>query len=247
MSRLVVAALVLLLTIGGLLGAAAWNRGASRAFTLTERELALPQLGWRYDSHDSERVLRLAWRWQQRAEPQDARLWLPDARLRELGFPTGLPAGSSDAANFYDRTLPRTAWVAFEYDGPAWQAVAAPLAMRSPYELRTGSRLVPIDAGLDADRLRERHASSAVLVLPAVIRMHYRNDAMRGPSVWAMVKTIDPGDVSVPSRLRDRLERFRSSNPAPFSPQTEATDTPYEVTVRVGRLGSVWIENVRDR
>ena len=53
MSRLVVAALVLLLTVGGLFGAAAWNRsGDVQSIVLTERELALPW-GWPSDDADA--------------------------------------------------------------------------------------------------------------------------------------------------------------------------------------------------
>ena len=74
MSRLIVAALVLLLTVGALFAAAVWNRGGDvQSIVLTERELALP---WGWPSDDVDQRLRL--QWQRRDEPQDARLWLPD-------------------------------------------------------------------------------------------------------------------------------------------------------------------------
>ena len=134
MSRLIVAALVLLLGIGSLFCAAAWNRGGdSQSIELTERELELP---WTSENGraDADAELRLMFRWQLRAEPQDARVWLSEVTLRALGFGSGLPAGAPEAALVYGRSLPRVAWVAFEYDGPAWKTIE----QRGPWHAPTG-------------------------------------------------------------------------------------------------------------
>jgi hypothetical protein len=240
MSRLVVAALVLLLTVGGLFGAAVWNRGGdAQSIVLSERELALP---YTWPSDDTDARLRL--QWQPRREPQDARLWLPDVRLRELGFTTGVPAGAPEAVHFYGRSLPRLAWVAFELDGPAWKAIAARRAMTSP-ESRTrefapprdDSRLVPVDAAPTPEPLRRRYQGAPVVVLPAVIRMHYRNTQAEGPSVWAEVASLVAADVSIPARLRSRLPR------TPRGPEADAAR--YEVELRVGRFGAAWVADIR--
>jgi hypothetical protein len=249
MSRLVVAALVLLLSIGGLLAAAAWNRGASQRIVLTERELTLPAW-WAYRSEagGDDRVLRLRVDWQPRSDPQEARLWLPDVKLREMGFTTGVPAGAPEAASFYGRSLPRVAWVAFEYDGPAWRRLVQELSMtpRAP-SLDRESRLVPIDAGLDPERLRQRHAEGPVVVLPAIIRMRFESHPTRGPSVWAVVDRLALPDVSVPVNLRERLNAFRHGSPAPFSAEPVTPPAPrYEVVLRVGRFGAAWVEEIRN-
>ncbi len=162
MSRLVVAALVLLIGIGSLLGAAAWNRGGDPQFIeLTERELELPWT-WENGRSDDDAELRLAFRWQLRAEPQDARVWLSDVKLRALGFGTGVPAGAPEAELVYGRSLPRVAWVAFEFDGPAWRLIEQRRATSSPdrhfADLGAASHLVPVDAGPDPEPLRRRHA-----------------------------------------------------------------------------------------
>lgn len=240
MSRLVVAALVLLLTVGALFGAAAWNRsGDVQSIRLTERELALPSR-WPADDLDA----RLRFRWQARGEPQDARLWLPDIKLRELGFTTGVPAGAPEAVHFYGRSLPRLAWVAFELDGPAWKAIEQRRMMtavaptdRGVTPPRNDSRLVPVDAAVSADTLRRRYANAPVVVLPAVIGMRYRNLPAEGPSVWAEVTSLVAADVSIPAHLRGRLPSARPS-PTQSAPR-------YEVELRVGRLGAVWVHDGR--
>lgn len=247
MSRLVVAALVLLLSTIGLLGTAAWNRGESQRLVLTERELPLPPWWGVGGEGQDSRVLRLPLVWQPRADTQEARLWLPDLKLRDLGFTTGVPAGAPEAESFYGRSLPRTAWVAFEYDGAEWRRLAQQLTLSPRAEgLAAESRLVPVDAGLDAARLRERHAGAAVIVLPAVIAMRYESHPTRGPSVWAVVERLAMADVSVPLHLRERLEDLRVDT-ATTRPAASASRPRYDVVLRVGRLGAMWVEEVRPR
>lgn len=238
MSRLVVAALVLLVTVGSLFGAAVLNRGGdAQSIVLTERELALPY-SWPSDGAGAR--LRLVW--QPRHEPLDARLWLPDVTLRGIGFTTGVPAGAPEAEYFYGRSLPRLAWVAFELDGPAWKAIAqrrsmsgAPQAEPQSAPSRNESRLVPIDAAASPEPLRRRYAGAPVVVLQAVIEMRYRNLRTEGPLVWAEVASLVAADVSIPTRLRGRLPQADAGGAVPR----------YEVVVRVGRLGALWVADIR--
>ena len=244
MSRLVVAALVLLLTVGALFGAAAWNRsGSPQAIVVSERELALP---WGWPSDDVDQRLRLEW--QRRGEPQDARLWLTDVKLGELGFMIGVPVGAPEAELFYGRSLPRLAWVAFELNGPAWRAIEQRRAMAATPDpqdptrrfARPGdwSRLVPIDAAAIAETLRRRYQNAPVIVLRAVIRLRYRTSPTEGPSVWAEVDSLVSPDVSIPARLRGRL---------PATGRAPADPPRYEIELRVGRLGAPWVEDIRPR
>lgn len=255
MSRLVVAALVLLTGIGSLLAAASWNRGGQPQFiVLTERELELPWT-WENGRADDDAELRLAFRWQLRAEPQDARVWLSDVTLRGLGFGTGVPAGAPEAAQVYGRSLPRVAWVAFEYDGPAWQLIAQRRALASPdrrlAEPGATSHLVPVDAGLDPEVLRRRHADRAAVVMPAIVHMRYAMDPAQGPSVWGWVPQLVSNDVSVPYHLRERLRGLRRPEramPGADGTAPEASMAPrYDVKLGVGRLGAVWVADVRVR
>ena len=255
MSRLIVAALVLLISIGSLLAAATWNRSGDAQFiVLTERELALPWT-WENGRTDDDAELRLAFRWQLRAEPQDARVWLSDVTLRGLGFGTGVPAGAPEAELVYGRSLPRIAWVAFEFDGPAWRLIEQRQAMASPdrhlVDAGAISRLVPIDAGLDPEPLRRRHAEGTVVVLPAIVHMRYAMDSATGPSVWGWVPRLVSNDVSVPHRLRDRLRGLKRAVPGATGVDGTAPqggmEPRYDVKLGVGRLGAVWVEDVRVR
>lgn len=246
MSRLVVAALVLLLTVGALFGGAAWNRGGDiQSIVLTERELSLPWAGWRYESGGPEPPLRMHLRWYSRDEPDDARVWLNDVTLRELGFTTGVPAGAPEAETFYGRSLPRLAWVAFEFDGPAWRQIEQRLTVRSnASEVTRASRLVPIDAAPAPDVLRRRYAASPVVVLRAVIGMRYRSDAGRGPSVWAGIERLVSEDVSVPYALKGPVRPLRTGDPTPWSAETPPSQPRYHVRLNVGRLGALWIDSL---
>jgi hypothetical protein len=253
MSRLIVAALVLLLGVGSLLGAAAWNRGGEAQFIdLTERELELPG-SWENGRDHDDAELRLAFRWQLRAEPQDARVWLSDVTLGALGFGIGVPAGAPEAEQVYGRSLPRRAWVAFEYEGPAWRLIEQRRAMAGPErhgaEPTAASRLVPIDAGLDPAVLRRRHAAVTTVVMPAIVHMRYAMDPAQGPSVWGWVPQLVANDVSVPHHLRERLRGVTPARARVANVDGEApVPAPrYRVKLGVGRLGAVWIEDLRVR
>jgi len=250
MSRLVVAALTLLLTVGALFGAAAWNRGGDvQSIVLTERELALP---WNWPNADGPP--RLRFEWERRTEAQDARLWLTDLKLRELGFTTGVAAGAPEAEQFYRRSLPRLAWVAFEMDGAAWRAIEQRLSMTSAATRfgtlpRDRSHLVPIDAGPDLDTLMRRYPNQPVVVLRAVVEMRFQASPKEGPSVWGEVTSLVTSEVTIPAALRGRLPATarRSTSPPDPSGQTPAAleDPRYEVELRVGRLGTAWVHDVR--
>lgn len=246
MSRLVVAALVLLLTIGALFGVAAWNRGGeTQAIVLTERELALPWW-WASDQNEARGPLRLTFEWERRGSPQEARVWLNDMKLRELGFTTGVPAGAPEAADFYNRALPRQAWVAFEFDGPAWRAIELRLAMQKEGEWRlaTASRLVPIDAAVEREVLLRRYRDAPVVAMPAVIALRYDNHPTQGPSVWGVVQSLVSPHVTVPSRLHGPLRPLRATSPGDAG-SARPPGPRYEVALSVGRLGAPWVAEVK--
>ncbi|MGE3886105.1 MAG: DUF4824 family protein [Vicinamibacterales bacterium] len=228
-SRLIVAALVLLVSMGGLLGVAWWNRGGEpQRIVLTDRELVPSPAG-----RPGLGGLRLAFRWEARDDPQDAKVWLPDGRLNALGFSTDLMASAPEAPRFYGRGLPRNAWVAFELDGPAWQLIEQRRAVARGERTAgpsSASRLVPVDAGPDPEALRRRYAGQSVVVLPAVIEMRHASDPKRGASVWGRVARLVTAEVSVPAHLRERVG-----------------SRGYEVVLGVGRLGAVWVEDIRNR
>lgn len=173
--RLIIPLVSLILTIGGLLGFAAWNRGEARQrITLTERELSLPWQ-WRNPSGDDDGELRLGIEWQRRGGALEERAWLTEDKLRDIGFDIYIPAGAPEAERRYGRARPIIGWVVFELDGPAWREINQRRRLKDnpdqqPRPEVEPSRLVPIDAGRDRDALARRHTSAQTVILPALIR-----------------------------------------------------------------------------
>jgi len=255
-SQLIVAALTFLLSVGALLGVAAWTRTDGRTMVLTEREL--PVVVTRGGGEGAQPSVALRFRLQARSAPDDSRLWLSDATRRHIGFALGVPAGAPEAAQFYLRALPRQVWVAFEMDGEAFTPIARQLALGGAAAERMGardglapSRLVPVDASLSRDQLETRWRDRPVLVMPAVIAMPYEQHPTRGPSVWGQITTVGQSTVQVSQRIRQSMARagWLEEDLSGTRSQTADSTTPrlprYDVVLGVGRLGAVWVEDVR--
>jgi len=151
--------------------------------SLTERELAL---SYRSNDDDSGVAFDLRWLdpswalsgWERRV------VWLDQKNLHEIGFDTSVAPSSDKAADFYQRQRARRAFVALEYDGPAWrkhveEAVRENLERAGlsqingpPHVHDQESHLVAVDASADAATLRARHPDrNAVIIIPAVVRI----------------------------------------------------------------------------
>jgi hypothetical protein len=122
-TRIALPALLVMATVAAFVGAAGWNRSGEPELVigLTERELPLARPS-AAPGDDPGARLRIAYEY--RHDPLDARNWLPETRLREIGFPLHVPVASPQAPETYDRVPPRVAWVVFEYDGPQWRDIA---------------------------------------------------------------------------------------------------------------------------
>jgi hypothetical protein len=229
-----------MLVVATFVGVAGWNRsGEPRlAMMLTERELQLPHAP-RAPGDDPGLRLRIVY--EGRYDPLDARNWLPEPKLREIGFPLDVPVGAPQAADVYDRVPPRVAWVVFEFDGPQWREIERRRALRPPDRFpppAQQSRLVPVDAGLDFDTLRIRYPSGH-LILRGVIGMAYLAPKDGGPLVYGTLRDVVPGGVAVPSQLRHVVDGLMAPPPgAPTLPR-------YEVELAVGSLGFPYVRALR--
>src|SRR5439155_25233349 len=125
-SLIAAAALVLLANAFALIHASLNRSGALETdMVLTERELTNYA-----DPDDSGVSLTLRWvdsgapRYSTAVQPDEieSRNWLNRARLAELGFDCHVDPSDRDAYTFYNRQRTRSAYVALEYDGPAWQS-----------------------------------------------------------------------------------------------------------------------------
>jgi hypothetical protein len=186
--------------------------------------------------------VRLRIAFEHRVDPLDARNWLPDSRLQEIGFPLHVPAGAPNAADAYDNVPPRVAWVAFEYDGAAYREIerrrllAAQESERRIPALR--SRLVPVDAAADFDVLRARYPGGH-LIMRSTIALRYEPPERQGPLVHGTLREPVPATVSVPRSLRDVFEGL------PNRTGTAELEPRYEVELAVGRLGLPYVRSAR--
>ena len=240
MKRILVPAITTLLVVTFYIAANGWNRSGEpvQRITLTERELPLAWSG-----RDDERGMRLRLEHEGRYDPLDARNWLTEDRLRELGFVSDVMPGAPEAGDTYRKMLPRTVWVALQYNGEAWREIerrrelaqsaqAAPEIRFTSYQ----SRLVPIDASRDRDALLRRYPTGH-LVVRASIQISYVGPDNKGPLVYGYIRRLIPWEVSVPRALAERLANLPVRG-EPYTPR-------YEADLAVGHLGIPYVTDVR--
>ena len=255
---LIAAVAVLLIGNAAALIDATRNRSAVESeITLTTRELR-----YRRDPDNSGVELQLRWtnsneqRWSygENRLDQNAKPWFDEQKLRSIGFDCSVPASDQGAQEFYNRQIPRSAFVALEYNGPAWQAWLdaeqrrAEQAKARDYlenQLGSASRLVTIDIDRNPVTLRLRHPDrSSVLILPAVVQI-WLNRAVSVPGrpaipvrVGGLIQQI-PSEIHVPRPLSREFEMLPK-----VAANQESTEDRYRVTLRFGRSLEPWVSRV---
>lgn len=243
-----------------LLAGVAWNRfGEPEAVVeLTERELALPYGGW--GSRENTGI-SLSIRRTGREQG-----WLDRDKLAELGFDVDRYTGGERHRR---RPIERRAYVALEYDGPAFEALLAERVRKvetAREDLEAGeidhrqvevfeaeleryatarSRLVAVDAAVDAETLRERYADSERhVVMRALVRMRAVTTPNRAQAVGIQgrISRLLPGRVHVPRRFHDALDRATSGKGRADVGDHEPPR--YRVTLAFGRSAEPWITGV---
>jgi hypothetical protein len=247
MTRIALPGLTTMIVVAAFVAAAGWNRSGEprSSITLTERELSLPWMREIAPGDDPGLQLRLEMT--HRSEPLDARNWLPETRLRALGFPLNIPLGDPAAEETYRDVPARLAWVALEYDGPVWRDIERRAALRAGAD-RVGphSRLVPVDAALDAATLHIKYPTGH-LIVRAVIALSYVDARNGGPLVYGWVRSLVPSTVTVPKHLRSIVDDLtRAEVRAERTAGQEVELAPrYEADLAVGRLGLPYIKELR--
>ena len=242
-ARIAVPGLIVIIAVAGYVGAGAWNQSGEPwlAITLTEGELPLAILP--NTAPGDEPGLRVRFALEYRTDPLDARNWLSDSRLQEIGFPLQMPAGASEAADAYDNVPPRIAWVALEHDGAAYREIErrrALLAAEDParHLAAPRSRLVPVDAAVDFDTLHTRYPTGH-LIVRAIIALTYLAPEQGGPLVYGRLRELVPATISVPKSLRDVFEGL------PTRVETADPEPRYEIELAIGRLGLPYVRAAR--
>lgn len=249
---------IILLTNALALAGVAYNRAGEpdARVTLSERELKLPY-NWGGERENSGLALRLDWRYNpSRYLPAP---WLDQAKLAALGFPVESATGSVDNRRRLNHSLPKEVFLVLEYNGPAYQAALArqqaitqqqqALADRNPddeklekaaresqkhlqREQHKASRLFVIDAGLDAQALRQRYPDTARnLVLRGTVRARVNQQDDDQWVVQGFVNGVAVTRVNIPLEYRSVFERDR--------------DPDYEVILAVGQRLEPWVVGVK--
>lgn len=226
----------------------AWRNRAEQFtsdITLTEREL-----GPAYGSIEDDSGFTLDLKWNTR-QPYDrgVKPWLDATKLAELGFDTSVPPTDKSASEFYQRQQPRRAYVALEFNGPAWQAwqdyeesraQTQPIFRKNLESTRNAeTRLVAIDCGTNAERLRSLHPErQSVIIVPATIRIWVEGagNNMPGnqpePRILGNIEEI-PSSIHVPLPFGEEFKR-----------QPKILGTKYRVHLRYGASLEPWIVSV---
>jgi hypothetical protein len=212
--------------------------------TLTEREWPLASVSERNTARE------LNWT-TARYEYWQSAPWLDAAKLAALGFDTSMPPSVEKADVFYSRQLSPRVFAVYEFDGDAWlkalderRNAAADQQQRDPNLARAtseqveserirGSRLVPIDAGLDPDELRRAYPDrSRFIVVPAVVHIQVsfgrRTPTAIAPRVLGGSVRAVTTTLVVPREFRAALERADTRPSDRGAPR-------YSVTIAYGR------------
>ena len=201
------AGLVVLTNVVVLIGVT-YNRGGEpeAQITLTEREVPLSYEAFQSEEN-TELALRLHWqspahRWQAfMIEPRPEPDWFDQAKLEAVGYDCSLPLSDPLAEQYYDKMLPREAFVVLEYGGQAWtrwlaewerakvfMAEQVDKGKRSKQDLerlndaydrlpKSGSRLLAVDVGSDPIQLRQRYPErNQFVIVQAQMRLYFARE-----------------------------------------------------------------------
>jgi Domain of unknown function (DUF4824) len=240
-TSLITAAAIVLIANAFALIHARNNRSGSveTDITLTERELPVS-----YNSNDEDSGVSLDLRW----TSPGWRTWLDQKKLQEIGFDTTVGPSDDKAPEFYRRQRSRRAFVALEFDGPAWrqhlddvqrQIRERPELAQSylPANLESESRLIVMDASDDALRLRARHPNrNTVVIIPAMVGIVLdagQKLPWKPAQLTGSIQEV-PTSIHVPRPFADSFERLPRGRRA----------AKYQVHLRFGPSFEPWIVGV---
>jgi hypothetical protein len=198
--------------------------------------------------------------------------WLDRDRLAAIGFDLRMGAADPDAGNHYEDAGARRAFLALEMEGDGWRRWIAGreeqvAALRAKVEtggagaeeLREAeallaldrtmrSRLFPVDAGMDATALRQRHPdrrSHAIVEGRIVVRVLTPEGGE--PALCGRVLGPLVSEIHVPPELRARIAALSSADRAERATHRESEHWPeptpprYRGLLAYGRLNDPWL------
>ena len=177
--------------------------------------------------------------------------WITPASLAALGFDVSVEVSDPRADGHYRRQLSRRAFVAFELNGPAWEAAVADRAATAPEpppepagrnrilpDIRSyGSRLVPVAVDVDAAALAQRYSDARThLITAGVVRIARFERAGGLPYLGGMLANINPRRIQVPAAHAASL---------PVRSTVEGlAESGYTVSVMYGSRWEPWVVGI---
>lgn len=242
---------VVLLSNAVALGGVWYNRSGEpeAQLLLSERELQRVYGGWLRDEDDG--VLRLQLSWQRPGDGWQLP-WLDEAKLSELGF---------SATDTLSRQPARDVWLVLELEGALYrsqveqarQALAAAehelqakpqsevlrqerddRQRRLQFVEQQASRLMLVDAGVDAQVLRQRwpNRQRQVLLAGSIEPYHHGTEAGYGATI-----RLQNDRLSVPHAYRELARGWERSY--------EQTGFKAQIEVAFGRRHEPWVLSIR--
>ena len=215
------------------------QRSSGGTLELTERELPLVQVPW----ESTATLLEL--RWDVMSDTPDDRgppAWLDATKLAELGYDCTVPMNSPNAKEHYTSLPPALVFLVLEYEGEAWRQACR--------DRKPKTRLFVVDAGRDADRLRDRYPDTTTHVLTrGVVRPFYQEHSLPGgtllatPRLRGWVVNALPNHVFAPQPHGRVLEDFRDRDPS--AAESSEREPRFMVTVSWGSNYEPWVQGVR--
>ncbi len=223
-------------------------------------------------------TVRRTARWRHHELPSVDEPWIEPDELRRLGFRVDRDPSDPEADEYYSRQIGRRAYVVLEYEGEAWsrwldrreeqvrqlrrrgdagavdRAALADAEALLALDRTMRSRLFPVDAGTDADELRQRYPDRRrFAVLPAVVVPRVLRPE-GGPAMLSAAVRLLVSRVHVPLALRRQLEPLLPKETfeevearerrAAAQGWPEPTPARYGATVAIGRRLEPWLVGV---
>ncbi|QXI26006.1 DUF4824 family protein [Pseudomonas vanderleydeniana] len=258
---------LILVTHAVVLSGVAYNRsGTPQAqLNLSQRELQLP---YRDDADNSGLSLNLRLRGlhpyeNAYSDPGDVTVWLDKDKLASLGFDVSRPYETQYRSSRYTKRFSRSVFLAFEFNGPAYQRAlekarayearearkgasknTLEAASRSlAFELNGNSRLFLIDAGQDAQALRAKYPDThRYLILPGRIEPLVLDSTESRPRLLTgRVTEVDVEKINVPAAFSSQLEPIRQRIKGQRYEDRESDAFGFRATVSFGQRFEPWL------
>ena len=256
------------------------SKGPVTLIELTERELQLPywtndensglalQLEWRTIGRDKNDFYLGSW---------DSPTWFNEIKLKELGFDIENTNSFVYSSEYYKVPIPKKAFVVLEYDGKLYKEALkraeknfekeknilkadiesnsndfewAETHLRDERESET--RLFAIDAGLDANKLKEQYNDQTrFIVVPGIVKMRCNyNDKKDNEAPVGYISRLCVEKIHVPLKYRKTFDPIMSKEkPKKYKfniSQRHISNLPrYKVKLAYGKRFEPWIQSVQ--